>query len=159
MITYDSLAEAGHEITMIAPILAGVTKYLCENCGAFIEVHSGGSTRSSELRFSFHAPRFSQVTADACIPAEARDVMRALDSTIDKRPRLYDKIRKAMLADMFLRAGHVHGIEPIRLEEAEPGTCDINPCPHPAAGHIRVPGAVISVCSEHLKQYEDDEVT
>jgi hypothetical protein len=65
MFDYDAFeGKAGHEITLIPGLHAGVYTYYCENCGAIVQV--GGPESKLIL---FHVPRGSHATDRKCVKA------------------------------------------------------------------------------------------
>jgi hypothetical protein len=63
MFDYEAFEEkAGHELTMTQGLMAGVSTYYCENCGALVQV--GGPENKLIL---FHVPRGSASTETKCV--------------------------------------------------------------------------------------------
>lgn len=80
MFDFDEFEEtAGHELTMVQGLLAGVSTYCCENCGALVQI--GGPENKMVL---FHVPRGSLSTEKKCV----RPGTGLFDS-----PTLKDKLR------------------------------------------------------------------
>ncbi len=64
---YEDLEDiAGHKLTMVAPMLAGVTTYYCENCGAIFKISFSERRAGSSLVVLFHVPAWCFSTVDAC---------------------------------------------------------------------------------------------
>lgn len=61
---FEELEKAGHELTLIAGMVAGVSTYYCERCGALVQVGSSQWVLF-ELRL-FHVPKGSWSTEKAC---------------------------------------------------------------------------------------------
>lgn len=62
MFDFDDFEEkAGHKLTMVQGLLAGVSTYYCENCGALVRV--GGPDHGLVL---FHVPKGSWSTEKKC---------------------------------------------------------------------------------------------
>jgi len=106
---YDRLEKAGHDITLVQGMLAGISTYYCENCGALVQV--GGPESKLIL---FHVPPGSLSTEELCmkvksnsgdLPVEtAREVMqkwlaRSHETLKDKLKKLqdesYERLRQA----------------------------------------------------------------
>lgn len=66
MNVYDKLEEAGHDLTLVAPMMAGVSTYYCENCGALIQLSSSAIHGTNEVRL-FHVFTESDSKEDCCI--------------------------------------------------------------------------------------------
>lgn len=65
MFNFEEFEEgAGHDLTMTQGLLAGVSTYYCENCGALVQV--GGPENGLVL---FHVPRGSASTEKKCVKA------------------------------------------------------------------------------------------
>jgi hypothetical protein len=65
MLNFDDFEEkAGHELTMVQGLMAGVSTYYCENCGALLRV--GGPEHDMIL---FHVPKGSLSTEKKCVRA------------------------------------------------------------------------------------------
>jgi hypothetical protein len=62
MDVFEELEKAGHALTLVTGMTAGVSTYYCEGCGALVQVAHEG------LRLS-HVPKGSWSTAKACKPA------------------------------------------------------------------------------------------
>ncbi len=63
MFNYDEFEQtAGHDITLVQGMQAGVSTYYCENCGALVQV--GGPESKLIL---FHVPRGSLSTERKCV--------------------------------------------------------------------------------------------
>lgn len=79
MFDYETFPnQTGHDLVKIRGESAGVTPYICENCGALVEI--GGLTMDLVL---FHAPRGSASTAERCV---------ALTPAEEGAPTLADKV-------------------------------------------------------------------
>lgn len=75
---YDAMEAAGHNLTLVAPMHAGRSCYLCENCGAFVISSMGVIT-------VWHHPRRDDYS---CEPAAVG------------RLKLYDKLLSLSLLDV-----------------------------------------------------------
>lgn len=65
MSIFEELEDvAGHQLTMVAQMLAGVTTYCCEHCGALLKISSSG--RSEPELVLFHVPARNASTAKRC---------------------------------------------------------------------------------------------
>jgi hypothetical protein len=62
MLDYDKFEKAGHDITLIQGMLAGVSTYYCERCGALVQV--GGPESKLIL---FHVPPGSLSNEKLCV--------------------------------------------------------------------------------------------
>lgn len=58
--TFDELSVAGHDLTLTQGVLAGVSTYYCEGCGAFVQV-------GAEELVVFHVPRGTRATKERCV--------------------------------------------------------------------------------------------
>ncbi len=86
---YDALESAGHDLTLVAPMLAGVSTYVCENCGmVFLSGYSGHPP-------IIHAPRYVATTEAMCISK------RWSGPPGPRVPSLGDKIRARLYGDPF----------------------------------------------------------
>jgi hypothetical protein len=56
---FERLEEAGHDLTMLSPMVGGVTTYYCERCGAVVLM-------ARTLRF-FHLPPGSPSMTSRCV--------------------------------------------------------------------------------------------
>jgi hypothetical protein len=56
----DALEKAGHDLTLVAPMLAGISRYYCERCGAFVTFGQRG------VLAVFHLPPGSQSKTSQC---------------------------------------------------------------------------------------------
>ena len=56
---------AGHKLTLAANMLAGVSTYYCENCGALIKLSSSGRVGGPEVVL-FHVPNGCESKVDDC---------------------------------------------------------------------------------------------
>jgi len=73
-IDFDALEAKGHNLTLVAPLHAGRSCYVCENCGAFVLV------KANVIAIWYHPHRSN----DSCDPAREGgralyDQLRALD--------------------------------------------------------------------------------
>jgi hypothetical protein len=60
MTDFDALEKAGHDLTMLAPMLAGITTYYCERCGAVVTIGKG-------VMRVFHLPPGSPSKTSQCV--------------------------------------------------------------------------------------------
>jgi hypothetical protein len=80
---YDRLEEAGHDITLVVGLQAGVSTYFCERCASIIQL------RSDEIRLFHsggHGATESKCAARGMRPQEGQ--------------RLGDKLRRLEAEDM-----------------------------------------------------------
>jgi hypothetical protein len=96
MFDYDEFEEkAGHELTMVQGLLAGVSTYYCENCGALVRV--GGPYSEMLL---FHVPRGSLSTESQCVKAgSAAGNVHTKETLQEKLAKLeredYEKLKRS----------------------------------------------------------------
>ncbi len=60
MNVYDWLIEAGHDVVLVAPLLAGISTYCCERCGGLIKIQDG------EIVL-FFTPEWAYATSSSCM--------------------------------------------------------------------------------------------
>ena len=87
MIDWDALEEAGHNLTMAAPLAIGISTYYCENCGGLLLV------RDMEIEI-WHVP----------LTAEDDDIKLCLGTHsrllhLDKPKSLKDKLEEMRKRD------------------------------------------------------------
>lgn len=75
---FDALEAMGHDFTLVAPVHAGRSCYICENCGAFM-------LATMDAIEIWHHPHRDD---PACEPGHVR------------RKKLYDKLRSLDLRDL-----------------------------------------------------------
>jgi hypothetical protein len=73
---YDKLEEAGHDLTMIMGLIAGVSTYMCERCGGLVKVKSGSTVQL------FHVPPGNPSTVDKCSQPRPTSSMFPLDEIL-----------------------------------------------------------------------------
>lgn len=84
MFDFDAFEEgAGHSLTMVQGLLAGVSTYYCENCGALVKV--GGPEHELIL---FHVPQGSASTDKKCVKAGTAA------GNVHSKPTLKEKLKK-----------------------------------------------------------------
>lgn len=85
MFNYDDFEEkAGHKITLVQGLHAGVSTYYCENCGALVQV--GQNSVENDALILFHLPHGSLSTKDKCVPGP----------TQEPNPRYYTTLREKL---------------------------------------------------------------
>jgi hypothetical protein len=86
---WDKLEEAGHEFTMVSPLLAGKTTYVCEKCGAVMVTTSDGIQL-------FHAPAPVKTTVEQCshaaLPISESESLKAKLRRLDEAD--YERLRQ-----------------------------------------------------------------
>ncbi len=94
---YEDLEElAGHKLTLAANMLAGVSTYYCENCGALIKLSSSGRVGGPEVVL-FHVPNGS--------PSKQHDCAKTRDTQLAEVPNhvlLRTKLQ-ALILDAFVK--------------------------------------------------------
>jgi hypothetical protein len=91
MFDYDAFETAGHKLTLVQGLTAGISTYYCESCGALVKV--GGPTSGLVL---FHVVPGTLSTERKCVP-----VGRVGDSPPDLSPAsLKEKLQKLADEDM-----------------------------------------------------------
>lgn len=95
MFNFDAFEDgAGHDLTMVQGLLAGVSTYACEHCGALVQV--GGPENKLVL---FHVPPGSRSTERQCVRLDGapgggpnrRDGPPATRTLKDKLRKLQDE--------------------------------------------------------------------
>lgn len=87
MFDYDAFeGKAGHSITLVQGISAGVSTYYCENCGALVQI--GGPESKLIL---FHVPPGSLSNEKMCVRVHSnpgdlsiKDARKALRARLDR---------------------------------------------------------------------------
>jgi len=91
MFDFDAFERVGHDLTLLAGPLAGVSTYCCENCGALVLI--AGPDLDLVL---FHVHRSSRSTERECtgrLHPRVRDTLKAKLRQLTEKS--YERMRKA----------------------------------------------------------------
>jgi hypothetical protein len=65
MTDFEALEKAGHDLTMLSPMIGGVTTYYCERCGAIVQMGRSASGHTERMAI-FHLPPGSPSKTSEC---------------------------------------------------------------------------------------------